>query len=111
MPLFTRENAREMGIKANFIRWHAPIPEPIIVERPAVPDDYKTVQLERVMKHINSIHDQLDANDVDPKGVLSLTAALDKLLVQARILRGESLPPVLKAPQTKRVTQNLPPPE
>lgn len=33
MPLFTRENAREMSLRANFIRWHSPepprIPEPV----------------------------------------------------------------------------------
>lgn len=106
----TTETARQF----NVLRWNpaesnpVKLPEPVKLTRN--PADWKLKQLKRVMRHIRSIHNQLDEG-VDPKGVLSLTAALDKLLVQARILRGESLPPVLKAPQNKRVASSMPVPE
>lgn len=98
------------------LRWHPVDENPSTIQTidpklNRIAPDYRPRQLKRVMNHIESIHEQLEQT-VDPKGVLALTAALDKLYTNARILRGESLPPVLKAPsQSKRSQSSMPVPE
>ena len=104
MALFTRENAREMSAKANYVRWHKPDPEPKPepkAETPAIapaviPEDgFAGKTLARVRKQIESLLDCLSKED-DPQRIDRLASALGRLNEIERQLAGRPMPGSLK---------------
>ena len=96
MALFTRENAREMSAKANYVRWHKPDPEPrqeAKAETPAIapaaiPEDgFAAKTLVRVRRQIESLLDDLSI-ERDAQKKDRLASALGRLNEIERQLAG-----------------------
>ena len=109
MALFTRENAREMSAKANYVRWHKPDPEPrqeAKAETPAIapaaiPEDgFADKTLVRVRKQIESLLDDLSI-ERDAQKKDRLASALGRLNEIERQLAGRPIPGSLK-PSSKQ---------
>jgi len=80
MPVWTREQAREMAVKGNQVRWHSPPspePEPAIVPRIAF-DDFAARKLLRVRGQIEQVEALLDGAK-DAQSVDRYAAALMRL--------------------------------
>ena len=118
MALFTRENAREMSAKANYVRWHKPDPEPrqeAKAETPAIapaatPEDgFAAKTLVRVRRQIESLLDDLSI-ERDAQKKDRLASALGRLNEIERQLAGRPMPGSLK-PSAKqpRVTPQVEP--
>jgi len=103
MALFTRENAREMSAKANYVRWHKPDPEPrqeAKAETPAIapaatPEARSNADLLRVKQKLDKL-DALMDNAKTPQEWDQLSRAYDRMFKAWMVLSATPLPGSLK---------------
>jgi hypothetical protein len=59
-------------------------------------------RLDKLLERIEHIEELL-LSQTDPMGIDYLTKSYDRLLEKYRIISGKSLPPVIKAPEPKKI--------
>jgi len=66
MPLFTRDNARDMARRANIVRWSRPKPAPFDpVNHPGIPDPTSKAVAQRTQEQLTAL-DEAIANLLQP---------------------------------------------
>jgi len=95
MPLFTRENAREMSIRGNDARWHKPLAPAIIPPSDSVAgnvaENWNRTQRDEVRARMKRYEAMMD-KETDASALDRLTSAWSRLAEQERILDGRPLP-------------------
>ena len=102
MALFTRENAREMALRGNQIRW-SPKPPPAIDPQLAdlvTSPDYNQRRLARTRMQIDALSTMLE-DEEEPQSIDRLASAIARLSVIEQQLSGRPLPGTLQPGREK----------